>query len=170
MNVSLADQVPTGYNMSSLMSNRTWIFKNGTEVSDKLGKINNGTLDLTIFATDNDTVGNYSTVIRTCTANNELEDLEFQFFVLNNTANINLQTNFEIEVDQVFNYTFPNNTDANNPLMIVIDALKMGDFPPFLKFDNDTNTLMFFPEAGTEGAKYSFSTIFMDKNLDMIVS
>lgn len=114
LKVELWDQ-----NFTMLPDNKTWYFINGTAVGSDIGTLNSTGLNISINAKLNYTVGFHQTVIRQCTPQNRLNELFINVNILQNTANIQLQTEFEVFVGKSFNYTFPNTTD-NDPLMLVL--------------------------------------------------
>ena len=122
-----------------------------------------GGLNITIDAAAPNTVGTHQTVLIQCTAENKLNELYLDLFILQNTANIQVKTVFTVTAGETFNYTFPNATE-NDPLQLVLQSLAGVAFPPFLSFDNDTSTLVFFPDVNKIGSTFSFNTIFLKKD------
>ena len=142
--------------------NKTWYFINGTEVDAEFGSIDDSGWNLTIDAFTNKTVGFHQTYFLQCTDENILNELYQDIEILQNSANIKLQTQFEISIGESINYTLPNATD-DDPLQLVIEQLSGYDFPEFVQYDNTTSTLMMFPGTENGGTIYKFAVVVREK-------
>jgi hypothetical protein len=155
-----------------------WMWQNGTVLTEKnLGRIDRYYKGGTVFVqTDSeDMVGKQRTVIRGCTRLNQLIELNLYVDVLTNNypdfvSTIN--TTWTLEVNQTERYPLPRLVDkeGNDQPEVYITKFNDLEYPPFLFFENYTNTLIFRPDSiYYSGKSYYFTIVVKEKNSDTVM-
>lgn len=120
-------------------------------------------------------VGVQKTIIRDCTAKGILE-LNLYIDVLSNSHPDfveEIETSFTLTVGQNFTYKLPKVEDAdeNDTPVVVIDVMEAQEdkYPPFLNFENDTNTIIMRPDSlDYQGRTYYFTIIVKEEKSDSV--
>lgn len=135
------------------MAEATWLFQNGTAAEGGLGRFDplddGGTF---YIQTDSEeAVKKQRTILRSC-AGTELYELYLYVDVLNNNCpdfETDPETKFQLNVGDVLEYRLPRLVDKegnDEPEVYIGPTDEIEKYPPFLVFDNMTNTLRFRPD------------------------
>jgi len=158
------------------MPDATWLFQNGTEAEGDLGRFdafdNGGTF---YIQTDSEeAVKKQRTILRSC-AGTDLYELYLYVDVLNNNYpdfETDPETKFSLNVGDVLEYRLPTLVDkeGNDEPEVYIAPTEDDDWPPFLFFDNMTNTLIFRPDSiWYQSYTYYFQIVVKEKNSDSVL-
>jgi len=117
-------------------------------------------------------VGVQPLVIRDCDAQNRLLELTLYVEVLSNTYPdfvTEPETTFTLAVGDVINYQLPNVIDpeGNDEPFVYVGIMDAQEekYPPFLMFENSTNTITLKPVGeAVQGRTYYFTIVVMEKN------
>jgi len=97
-------------------------------------------------------VGSQQVIVRNCDAMNRLLELNLYINVLSNTHPDfveTVQTSFEMAVGEVFTYQLPvvEDPNANDVPVVYVAPMEAQEdrYPPFLMYENSTNTIIFRP-------------------------
>jgi len=151
-----------------------YIFQDGTP-ADTVGIYDQEAGVVFIQTDEEDMVGVQKTIIRDCDPKGVLE-LNLYIDVLSNSHPDfveEIETSFTLAVGDEEIYTLPDVEDAdeNDDPVVVIDRMEAQEdkYPPFLNFENDTNTIIMRPDS-TEysGRTYYFTIIVKEKNSDSV--
>ena len=153
------------------MPDPTWLFQNGTNAQDDLGRFNaldnGGTF---YIQTDSEeAVKKQRTILRSC-AGTDLYELYLYVDVLNNNCpdfETDPETKFSLNVGDVLEYRLPRLVDKenNDEPEVYIAPTEDDKWPPFLFFDNMTNTLIFRPDSiWYQSYTYYFQIVVKEKN------
>jgi hypothetical protein len=78
-----------------------------------------------------------------------------------------------LNVGDKINYKLPKWTDpeGNDPGMVYINSMENQDFPPFVSFDNSTNTINMKPNSTKyQGRTYYFSVVLKEVKSDYMMN
>jgi len=155
--------------------NSEFIFQDGSPAAD-VGSYDQSSYSVLIQTDSEDLVGIQKTVIRNCDGLSRLLELNLYINVLSNSHpdfEDDIETSFTFDVGDDFTLKLPKVTDAdgNDDPVVVIDLMEAQEdkFPPFLNFQNDTNTITMRPDAKEySGRTYYFTIIVKEKNSDSV--
>ena len=129
------------------------IFQNGTS-SERLARYNPDTYTVEIQTDEQDMVGIHKTIIRDYDNLGDLAELNLYIEVLSNTHPdfvTEPDTSFTMAVGDVISYKLPPvvDPDGNDMPEVYIDKMDAQEekYPPFLMFENNTNTITFKPDS-----------------------
>ena len=129
------------------------IFQNGTS-SERLARYNPDTFTVEIQTDEQDMVGIHKTIIRDYDSLGRLIELNLYIEVLSNTHPdfvTEPDTSFTMAVGDVISYKLPPvvDPDGNDMPEVYIDKMDAQEekYPPFLMFENNTNTITFKPDS-----------------------
>jgi hypothetical protein len=162
----------------NMMDNgQVWIFQNGSSATKTLGRFDRYQRSGTVFVYTNsdDAVGTSRTIIRGCSNFNEL--LELYLYVRVNSNGhpdfvTEVETSWKLALNDTFDYKLPQLVDkeGNDVPEVYIAPYKDKLYPPFLSFNNLTNTLSFRPDSiWYQGNTYQFAIVVKEKNSDVNV-
>jgi len=121
----------------------TWMFQNGTDATNLLGKFDRYDRGGTVHIQTNSeaAVGKRRTIIRGCSNFNELLELYLYVEVLTNTYPDfpkEIETSWTLSVNQEFQYKLPTPVDkeGNDEPVVYITTMKNQPYPPFLSYHN----------------------------------
>lgn len=156
-----------------------YVFQNGSS-SSLFSWIGNKNLtdNSTLYVQTNDEsmVGTQRLVLRGCDNNNNLLEINFYVNVSSNSApefNTDIQTQWAMNVNDKVPYKLPSWSDpeASDPGQVYINSMENQDFPPFIAFDNFTNTITMYPNSTKyQGRTYYFSVVLKEKNSDFMMN
>lgn len=134
--------------------------------------------DYSIYIQTNDEnkVGSQQVIVRNCDAMNRLLELNLYINVLSNTHPDfvdTVQTSFTMAVNETFTYQLPVVEDPNANDVPVVYVAKMeaqeDRYPPFLMFENSTNTIIFRPiDRWSAGQTFYFIIVVKEQNSDTV--
>ena len=121
-------------------------------------------------------VGTQMTMLRQC-SNNRLFELNLYIDVKTNTHpdfDGEVETSFTLDNEEVYEYKLPKVVDAdgNDEPVVYIDVMDAQEdkYPPFLGFENDTNTIILRPNSTfVEGRTFYFTIVVKEKNSDTVL-
>lgn len=156
-----------------------WMFQNGTSAVGLLGRYASETAQKngpTIFIqTDSqEAEGTQRTILRGCSSFDKLAELYLYVKVLKNTYpdfKTEIETSWTLSVGQVFKYKLPELKDEekNDDPELYINKMPDQEYPPFLAYENDTQTLIFTPHSiWYQGKTYYFRIVVKEKNSDSV--
>lgn len=140
--------------LNQMDNGQVWIFQNGSSAQPLLGSFDRYSKSGTVFVYTNsdDAVGTARTIIRGCSNFNEL--LELYLYVRVNSNGhpdfvTEVETSWKLAVNDTFDYKLPQLVDkeGNDVPELYIAPYKDKLYPPFLSFNNLTNTLSFRPDS-----------------------
>mmetsp|Transcript_12357 Transcript_12357/g.19192 ORF Transcript_12357/g.19192 Transcript_12357/m.19192 type:complete len:306 (+) Transcript_12357:1499-2416(+) len=155
---------------------KTWMFQNGTSSEGLLGRFDEYYQGGSIFVqTDYDKAADtHRTVLRGCSRMNELIELYLYVEVVDNTYPDfveEIETTWTLSVNDVYEYKLPRLEDkeGNDVPEVYVAEMANQPYPPFLYFDNHTNTLIFRPNSiWYQGRNYYFQIVVKEENSDSI--
>jgi len=157
---------------------QSWLFQNGSSASPNLGEFNRydngGTFH--IFTQNEDDIGKHRTILRGCSRFNQLIELYLYAEVFTNSYPDfveDLETVHIVHVNETKEYKLPAlSDDENNDKSVVtidydLDPEKR--YPPFMFYNNITETLTFRPESKwLMGETFHFRVVVKEENSDVI--
>jgi len=163
--------------LSQLDFGSQWLFQNGSSAEGYLGRWDPASAGGTLFIqTDNaDAEGKQRTVLRGCSSANQLAELYLYVEVKKNTYpdfKTEIETAWTLAVGDSFSYQLPELVDAegNDESELFIQKMPDQEYPPFLSFDNQTNTLNFEPNSvWFQGRDFYFVILVKEKNSDTVL-
>ena len=84
-----------------------------------------------------------------------------------------LRTQFDLDMYKEERYTLPDYSDpeGNDTPVLFLNSMDKQDFPDFIKFDNDTKTLIMEPNAlKHQGRTFYFAVILKEANSDYMMN
>jgi hypothetical protein len=156
-----------GATLAQMDNGQTFLFENGTSAEGLIGRwdavYNGGTIFVQTDATEAE--GVRRTTLRGCSNFDDLLELYLYVNVQKNTYPDfakEIETSWTLSVGQVLEYKLPNLVDAekNDEPDLYIANMTSQPFPPFLYYNNDTQTLKFTPHSiWYQGMTYYFVII-----------
>jgi len=154
-----------------------WMFQNGTDATNLLGRFDRGDRGGTIWVkTDSeDAVGISRTILRGCSHFNKLYEIYLYIEVLSNTYPdfvTEIETSWTLSVNEVFKYQLPalKDKEGNDDAVVYIRALDTQAYPPFLTYNNYTRELTFRPNSvWYSGLRYHFAIVVKEKHSDTVL-
>jgi hypothetical protein len=155
---------------------QTFLFENGTLATGLIGRWDAQYAGGTIFIhTDSqEAEGKRRTILRGCSNFDDLLELYLYVNVIKNTYPdfvTEIETSWTLSVGQVLEYKLPalKDDEGNDEPELYIANMTSQPFPPFLFFNNDTNTLKFTPHSiWYQGMTYYFIIIVKEKHSDSV--
>jgi len=155
---------------------QTWMFQNGTAADGLLGRWDPFVKQGTIFVqTDaQEAEGKRRTILRGCNRFDNLNELYLYVNVLKNTYpdfKTEIETSWTLSVGDNFSYKLPQLVDdeGNDIPEVYIEKMDNQEFPPFLYYDNNTQTLTFTPHSiWYQGITYYFIIVVKEQNSDSV--
>jgi len=83
-----------------------------------------------------------------------------------------VETTWTLNVDDVYEYKLPalKDPEGNDEPEVYVNFMPNQDYPPFLFFDNNTNTLIFRPDSiWYTGLSFYFTIVVKEKNSDTVL-
>lgn len=152
----------------------TWIFQNGTNAQGILGRYSYDRSGTIYVQTDSQEAEGISrTILRGCSAFDKLSELYLYVKVLKNTYpdfKTDIETSWTLSVGQEFKYKLPELKDeeGNDEPELYISEMPE-EYPPFLAYENDTQTLIFTPHSiWYQGKTYYFRITVKEKNSNSV--
>jgi len=173
----IAEESRGGQTFSLMDRGFYWKFLNGTEATGLLGRVDQFYKQGTVFIqTDaEDAVGKQRTVLRGCSRLDELLELYLYVEVVTNNYPdfvTEIQTTWTLSVGDVYEYKLPKIKDKeeNDVPEVYVSEMAKQQYPPFLFFNNITNTIIFRPESiWYQGRNYYFIITVKEKNSDTVL-
>jgi len=141
----------TGVNMMD--DGGTWMFQNGTSAVGLLGRWNKDRQGTLYIQTDSqEAEGIARTILRGCSRFDKIAELYLYVKVLKNTYpdfRTEIETSWTLSVGQDFKYKLPELKDeeGNDTPELFINRMPDQEYPPFMAYENDTQTLIFTPHS-----------------------
>lgn len=165
-----------GFVITQMDQNSEFIYQNGTNAS-YIGFYDQNDYSVWIQTDDEDAVGVQKTVIRNCNALQRLLELNLYVNVLSNTYpdfTEEIETTYTLTVGDVFYKKLPPVVDkeGNDDPEVRLDVMEAQEdkYPPFLTFENNTNTLIMRPDSKYyAGQTYYFTIIVKEKNSETVL-
>jgi hypothetical protein len=159
----------------TLMENPTMTYQTGESCED-LATLNIQDNNVLIQTDLEDKVGVQKVLIRDCNAMSRLLELNLYIEVLSNNYPDFIeepQTSWTMAVGDVVEYKLPAVTDpeGNDEPEVYIGYMDAQEekYPPFLMFENATNTLSFLPNSKwVSGRQYYFTIVVKERNSDSV--
>jgi hypothetical protein len=178
MSYVIGEQSSYGSVVSQMDRGQNWLFQNGSAANPYLGKFDRydegGTFK--IFTQNEDDIGKHRTILRGCSRFNQLIELYLYTEVFTNSFPDfieDLETVHIVYVNETKTYKLPALTDDENNdkslVFIDYDLDPTKRYPPFMFYNNITETLTFRPESKwIKGETYHFRVIVKEENSDVI--
>lgn len=157
---------------------QSWLFQNGSSATPYLGEFNRfdngGTFY--IFTQNEDDIGKHRTILRGCSRFNQLIELYLYTDVFSNSYPdfvVDLETVHIVIVNKTLEYKLPALADdeGNDKSIVYIDKDLDPNkrYPPFMFFNNLTETLTFRPESRwLMGETFHYRVIVKEENSEVI--
>jgi hypothetical protein len=144
--------------------------------SDHLAIYNQDTYSVEIQTDEDDMVGVQKTIIRDCDSLGRLLELNLYIEVLSNTHPDFVsepETSFTMAVGDIISYKLPPvvDPDGNDIPEVYVDYMDAQEekYPPFLMFENSTNTITLKPDSQwVQGRTYYYTIIVKEQNSDSV--
>ena len=157
-------------------NNGVWMFQNGTNAQGLLGRWDRFDAGGTIFIqTDSqEAEGKRRTILRGCSRFDALSELYLYVNVMKNTYpdfKTEIETSWTLSVGDRFEYKLPELVDdeKNDIPELFIQKMPNQEYPPFLYYENDTQTLIFTPHSiWYQGLTYYFIILVKETNSDTV--
>lgn len=163
----------TGVNMMD--DGGTWMFQNGTNAVGLLGRWTKARQGTIYIQTDSqEAEGTRRTILRGCSRFDKIAELYLYVKVLKNTYpdfETEIETSWTLSVGQEFKYQLPQLKDeeGNDEPELYINKMPDQEYPPFLAYENDTQTLIFTPHSiWYQGKTYYFRIVVKEKNSETV--
>ena len=151
------------------------IFQDGKS-AETIAVYNQDEYSVKIQTDEDDMVGIQKTIIRDVDALGRLLELNLYIEVLSNTHPdfvTEPDTSFTMAVGDVISYKLPPDVDpdGNDIPEVYIDKMDAQEekYPPFLMFENNTNTITLKPDSQwVQGRTYYFTIIVKERNSDSV--
>ena len=161
---------------SFLKTDVSSFYQNGTSADD-FAVYNSETKSIQVQTDDEDKVGVQRVVFRDCDALSRLLEVNLYIEVLSNNPPdfvTELETSFTMAVGDVVSYKLPPVVDSegNDIPEVYIDKMNGAEdkFPPFLMFENATNTITFKPDSQwVQGRTYYYTIVVKESNSDSVL-
>lgn len=155
---------------------QSFLFENGTAATGLIGRWDPQFAGGTIWVqTDSqEAEGKRRTILRGCSNFDDLLELYLYVNVIKNTYPDfvkEIDTTWTLSVGDVFEYKLPalKDEEGNDEPELYIANMTSQPFPPFLYFNNDTNSLKFSPHSvWYQGQTYYFIIIVKEKHSDSV--
>jgi len=155
----------------------TWLFQNGTNAQGLLGRFDPNVRSGTFYVqTDSQKAeGNQRTILRGCSSYGELSELYLHVNVEKNTYpdfEKEIETSWNLNRGETLKYRLPKLVDEekNDIPELYINAMADQEYPPFLSYENSTQTLIFKPDSiWHQGKTFYFRIIVKEKNSDTVL-
>jgi len=129
-----------------------YMFQNG-QPADPVATYDQDTYSVWVQTDEEDHVGKQMTIIRDCDSLSRLLELHLYINVISNSHpdfEKEIETSFTLSVGDVHTYKLPPITDNDNndePEVLITKMDAQEDkYPPFLLWENNTNTIIFRPK------------------------
>jgi len=177
MKYVIGEDSSAGAALDDMDRGKTWMFQNGSDANGWLGRFDEYYQGGSIFVqTDSeDAVGTQRTILRGCSRLNELVELYLYVQVINNNYPDfveEIETTWTLSVGDVHEYKLPRLEDkeGNDIPEVYVNKMTNQAYPPFLHFENYTNTLVFRPDSDWyQGHNYYFMIVVKEKNSDSVL-
>lgn len=175
MYYNIGDKNSVASVITQMTENSQMLMQDGTP-ADAIAVYNQETYSVEIQTDEDDMVGVQKTIIRDCDALGRLLELNLYIEVLSNTHPdfvTEPDTSFTMAVGDVISYKLPPvvDPDGNDIPEVYIDKMDAQEekYPPFLMFENQTNTITLKPDSEwVQGRTYYYTIIVKESNSDSV--
>lgn len=158
-----------------MSNNAELIYQNGLPATE-IATLSQNDYSVYIQTDDEDMVGVRKTIIRDCDHLNRLLELNLYIEIKANTYPdfvTPVKTDWEMNVNDTEEYRMPawSDPEGNDVAEIYVTNMTGQEkkYPPFMNFEEATNTLSFRPvDFWTSGKTYFFQIVIKEKNSDSI--
>jgi hypothetical protein len=176
MTYDIADKNSVASSVITQMTSASKLIKQDGSSAENLAKYNQEAYSVEIQTDEDDMVGVQKTIIRDCDALGRLLELNLYIEVLSNTHPdfvTEPDTSFTMAVGDVISYKLPPvvDPDGNDIPEVYIDKMDAQEekYPPFLMFENATNTITLKPDSQwVQGRTYYYTIIVKESNSDSV--
>ena len=163
--------------VASMDSGQTWLFQNGTAATGLLGRWDRFAKQGTIYVqTDSqEAEGVRRTILRGCSRFDDLLELYLYVNVKKNTYpdfQTEIETSWTLSVGERHEYKLPPLVDdeGNDTPEVYITEMPNQPYPPFMYYDNDTQTIIYTPHSiWYQGKTYYFIIVVKEQNSDSVM-